>query len=113
MKPVGALWWCVFVVTQAVGLFGDVSMKRAGATIRVDWIWFAVGFAAYATTGVGWLVLLRTQCLAVFGVLYPLANAIGLVLIGALGFHEHVGARGWFGLGLGLLAIGLLGGDRP
>ncbi|MEJ0062881.1 MAG: hypothetical protein WDO70_06680 [Alphaproteobacteria bacterium] len=102
-------WWLIFTVSVAVGLFGDVAMKRAGQG-QTDWWWFTAGFVAYSATSVGWFVLLQTRKLAVFGSLYPVANALGLVVLGALLFGEQLGVREYLGISLGLVALVLLAG---
>lgn len=91
-----------------VGLFGDVAMKQAGLG-PIRWAWFIAGFVAYSATSVSWFVLLRTRTLSAFGTLYPVANALGLVLLGAAVFGERLGSREWVGVVMGVIALGLLG----
>ena len=103
-----AVWWSVFLASIIVGLFGDVAMKQAGIG-SVRWVWFISGFIAYSATSVSWFFLLRTRTLSAFGTLYPVANALGLVLLGAAVFGDRMGAREWVGIALGATALGLLG----
>lgn len=100
-------FWVWFTSAILAGLFGDVAMKRAGQG-TVDWRWFAAGFTAYSATSIAWFVLLRVRKLSTFGTLYPVANALGLVLLGAFLFNEHLSVREWVGLGMALVAMGLL-----
>lgn len=101
------IWWTIFVISIALGLLGDVAMKRAGIQL-FNCMWFCIGFAAYSATSVGWFVLLRTRTLSSFGTLYPVANAIGLVALGAMLFGERIGTKEWLGIGCGAAAIVLL-----
>jgi drug/metabolite transporter (DMT)-like permease len=101
------IWWSVFAVAVLVGLFGDVAMKQAGIG-GVRWGWLASGFSAYSATSFAWFWLLRTRTLSSFGTLYPVANAIGLVVLGAVVFHETISPRAWLGIGVGCLALWLL-----
>jgi hypothetical protein len=106
-RPPEMVWWGVFTIAILVGLFGDVAMKQAGID-GVRWGWFSSGFAAYSATSVGWFWLLRTRKLSVFGTLYPVANAIGLVALGAFVFHETIDRRTWAGIIVGGVALWLL-----
>ncbi len=101
-------WWLIFGVCEALGLLGDVAMKRAGSNGGTDWVWFGIGFCAYSSTSIGWFVLLRQTPLSTFGILFPLVNAVGLIGVGVTVFHEHLDARTWCGVALGLLALVLL-----
>lgn len=106
MSP--AVWWSTFLVSIFIGLFGDVAMKQAGLQ-AVRWSWFAAGFAAYSATSIGWFLLLRTRSLSSFGTLYPVANAIGLVVLGTVFFGERPDTRTFVGVLVGLVALALLG----
>lgn len=102
-----AEFWAWFGCSLALSLFGDGAMKRAGEG-RISWGWVCAGMVAYTLTSIGWLVMLRVRKLSTFGTLYPLANAIGLVAIGAAVFGERLTAREWAGVGLGAVAMILL-----
>jgi len=106
------VWWIVFSASIIIGLFGDVAMKQAGMGVT-HWRWFAAGFTAYSATSFGWFLLLRTRSLSVFGTLYPVVNALGLVLLGILVFGERLGLRASAGLVTGVVSLILLaGGER-
>lgn len=104
-KPI---WWAVFAICILIGLFGDVAMKQASRG-GMQWGWFASGFTAYSATSVGWFWLLRTCRLSALGTLYPVANAIGLVVLGALVFHEPIDRRTGLGIVAGAASLWLLG----
>jgi len=101
-------WWIIFTTAVIVGLFGDVAMKQAGMGGVVRWGWLVSGFSAYTATGFAWFWLLRTRKLSAFGTLYPVANAIGLVALGALVFGETLDKRTWLGIAVGCVALWLL-----
>lgn len=103
-----AAWWFVFSLSIGISLFGDAAMKRAG--VGPSWRWFAAGFTAYSMTSFGWFVLLRDRSLVTVGTLYPVANAIGLTILGMAIFHEHVGPREIAGIVFGIASMVLLGG---
>jgi drug/metabolite transporter (DMT)-like permease len=107
-KPEAAIWWSVFVVAIVVGLIGDVAMKRAGIGESPAWRWFCLGYLCYSATSFGWFFLLRGRDLSMFGTLYPVANAMGLVVLGAVIFHEKLDHRAWAGIGLGIISMLLL-----
>jgi drug/metabolite transporter (DMT)-like permease len=104
-----AAWWLVFALAVFVGLVGDVAMKRAGVARPANIGWLSIGFASYGATGFGWFLLLRSSKLSTFGVLYPVANAVGLVALGAVFFGERLGTREWLGIALGGATMMLLG----
>lgn len=97
----------MFVASIAVSLFGDAALKRAGMGPSAHW--FAAGLVAYAATSFGWFLLLRGRSLLSVGTLYPVANAIGLMVLGVLVFHERMGLREGLGLALGVASMVLLG----
>ncbi len=105
MRP---LAWVVFVAMTLLSLGGDVAIKVAGAGPTVRWGMFAIGAGAYAVGAFAWLYLLRQAPISVLGVLWPVAAAIALVLLGAVVFHEPIETRTWVGLGLGIVALGIL-----
>lgn len=107
MKP--WVWWLGFITMQAVGLFGDVALKRAG-TIPAHKGWFAVGMLTYASTAFGWLLLMRGRKLSSFGTLSPVANALGLVIVGVVFLGERLGPRELLGIAGGIAVCVLLGG---
>lgn len=100
-------WWVIFTLSVVIDLFGDVAMKEAGlGAVRCGWL--AAGFSSYAATSLAWFWLLRTRTLSSFGSLFPVANAIGLVILGAVIFRERMGVRTWAGVAVGLVSLLLL-----
>ena len=108
MTANGLTWWLTFLAAALVGLGGDVAMKKAGLGGGVHVPWLAAGFVLYSATGLGWFWLLRTRTLSSFGTIYPLTNAVGLLVIGAVVFGETIERRQWVGFALGCAALWLL-----
>jgi drug/metabolite transporter (DMT)-like permease len=103
-------WWLWFVLMHVVELVGDVALKRAGETTPLHAGWMVLGTVTYASTALGWLLLLRGKTLASFGVLSPVTSAVVCALYSVIILGERLSPREVTGVVLGLLVCVLLGG---
>ena len=94
---------------SAVGVLGDYFLKLASqqaAPLRSGW--FYIGFAVYASTAFGWVMVMKHLKLAVVGVVYSVAMIVLLTAVGAIGFGESLGPREIAGVILAVASIVLL-----
>ncbi len=94
---------------SAVGVIGDYFLKLASqqaSPLRSGW--FYVGFAVYASTAFGWVIVMKHLKLAVVGVVYTVAMIVLLTAVGAIGFGESLGPREIAGVILAVASIVLL-----
>jgi small multidrug resistance pump len=94
---------------SAVGVIGDYFLKLAsqqGSPLRSGW--FYIGFAVYASTAFGWVIVMKHLKLAVVGVVYSVAMIVLLTAVGAIGFGESLGPREIAGVILAVASIVLL-----
>lgn len=95
-------WPAIVVVLVLLNMVADVSARASRP-------WIAI--VVYALCGIAWAVLLGrpgaslVKMVAVYGVLtYILGAVAGLWL-----FHEQLSIANWIGMGLGLVALILMG----
>jgi len=94
---------------SAVGVIGDYFLKLASqqaSPLRSGW--FYVGFAVYASTAFGWVIVMKHLKLAVVGVVYSVAMIVLLTAVSAIGFGESLGPREIAGVILAVASIVLL-----
>ena len=94
---------------SAVGVIGDYFLKLASqqaSPLRSGW--FYIGFAVYASTAFGWVIVMKHLKLAVVGVVYSVAMIVLLTAVGAIGFGESLGPRDIAGVILAVASIVLL-----
>ncbi len=94
---------------SAVGVVGDYFLKLASqqaSPLRSSW--FYIGFAVYASTAFGWVIVMKHLKLAVVGVVYSVAMIVLLTAVGAIGFGESLGPREITGVILAVASIVLL-----
>ena len=94
---------------SAVGVIGDYFLKLASqqaSPLRSGW--FYIGFAVYASTAFGWVIVMKHLKLAVVGVVYSVAMIVLLTAVGAIGFGESLGPREIAGVILAVASIVLL-----
>ena len=94
---------------SAVGVIGDYFLKLASqqaSPLRSSW--FYIGFAVYASTAFGWVIVMKHLKLAVVGVVYSVAMIVLLTAVGAIGFGESLGPREITGVILAVASIVLL-----
>jgi len=94
---------------SAVGVIGDYFLKLASQQASpLHSGWFYVGFAVYASTAFGWVIVMKHLKLAVVGVVYSVAMIVLLTAVGAIGFGESLGPREIAGVILAVASIVLL-----
>lgn len=90
----------------ALGLTGDVLSKWAGPA----WGWRpGVAITAYAFGGLCWWQVFQRAGLAWVGTFYPIASALGLVVVGTVFLNEPLPGRAVVGGVLGICALALMG----
>jgi len=94
---------------SAVGVVGDYFLKLASQQASpLRSAWFYIGFAVYASTAFGWVIVMKHLKLAVVGVVYSVAMIVLLTAVGAIGFGESLGPREIAGVILAVASIVLL-----
>jgi small multidrug resistance pump len=94
---------------SAVGVIGDYFLKLASQQASpLRSTWFYIGFAVYASTAFGWVIVMKHLKLAVVGVVYSVAMIVLLTAVGAIGFGESLGPREIAGVILAVASIVLL-----
>jgi small multidrug resistance pump len=94
---------------SAVGVIGDYFLKLASQQASpLRSTWFYIGFAVYASTAFGWVIVMKHLKLAVVGVVYSVAMIVLLTAVGAIGFGESLGPREIAGVILAVASIILL-----
>jgi multidrug transporter EmrE-like cation transporter len=94
---------------SAVGVIGDYFLKLASQQASpLRSAWFYIGFAVYASTAFGWVIVMKHLKLAVVGVVYSVAMIVLLTGVGAIGFGELLGPREIAGVILAVASIVLL-----
>ena len=99
----------VTLAFSIVGVIGDYFLKLAsGREHSFRSGWFYLGFALYASTAFGWVVVMKHLKLATIGVLYSISMILLLTAIGVIGFREPLHAGEIVGIGLALASLVLL-----
>jgi drug/metabolite transporter (DMT)-like permease len=93
-----------------VGVAADAVLKVASAREHPLLTgWFALGCALTGVFAIGWVFLMQTMKIATAGVVYAVASALLLVLIGMVFFEERLSASEITGVAMALGAVVLLG----
>lgn len=98
-------FWPLLFLAQGWGLLADYSIKKASITDPKAVSYYLCGLICYAAGGGIWYYVFKERPMSQVGVIYPISNAIGLVLMGVLAFGEPFTLRMGLGLALGLAAI--------
>jgi multidrug transporter EmrE-like cation transporter len=99
----------VTVAFSAVGVLGDYFLKLASAQERpLRSIWFLVGFAVYASTAFGWVLVMRHLKLATIGIVYSVSLILMLTAVGVIFFRESLGYSEMLGIVLAIASLALL-----
>ena len=97
------------LVLSGVGVAADAVLKIASAREHpLITGWFALGCALTAAFAVGWVFLMQTMKIATAGIVYAVASALLLVLIGVIFFEERLSASEVTGVAMALGAVLLL-----
>lgn len=97
------------VAFSLLGVLGDYFLKRASVqqnafTTRA----FCVGFAVYASTAFGWVLVMKHLKLATIGVVYSVSMVLLLTAIGTVFFRESLGRYEVLGLAMAICSLILL-----
>jgi drug/metabolite transporter (DMT)-like permease len=97
------------VAFSLLGVLGDYFLKRASVqqnafTTRA----FCVGFAVYASTAFGWVLVMKHLKLATIGVVYSVTMVLLLTALGVVVFGESLGWTEIAGLLMAIAALILL-----
>lgn len=100
-------WLPYLAVLLVFELASDVAAKQFALTGRHAWM--AGAMALVLCGNLSWQLMLRAGMdLSRGGILFAVGVGVGVVAIGVLGYGEPLGARHAAGLALGLCAIALL-----
>jgi drug/metabolite transporter (DMT)-like permease len=95
-----------------IGVLADAALKLASTERHVvQSKWFFIGLGLSCAFAVGWMFLMRVMKIATAGVIYGVASALVLCLIGVFVFHERLSTTEVAGVAAAMLAIVLLGVD--
>lgn len=97
---------------SAVGVVGDVFLKKAGTSNRMFLSgFFVAGLVLYSATAFGWTIAMKHIGMASVGAIYSVATILLLALSGVLFFGERLSLTEWAGIGLAICALFLLARD--
>ncbi len=98
------------LVLSGIGVAADAVLKIASSRPQpLLTLWFVLGCALTAAFAVGWVFLMQTMKIATAGIVYAVASALMLVLIGVVFFEERLSASEVTGVAMALGAVVLLG----
>lgn len=90
-------------------LFGDYCIKLAsGKPEGLLSAQFSIGAILYGTTAIGWFFLMKSQSLAMIGVLFSVSTMIMLAALGVFVFKEAFGWREAIGISLAIMAVAVM-----
>ena len=99
----------ILCAITAMTLMGDYCIKLAtgkiGGLLSVQ---FMAGALLYGITAIGWFFLMKTNSLAIIGVLFSASTVILLAALGTLVFKEAFGWRDAIGISLAVLAVAVI-----
>ncbi|MDP2789427.1 MAG: transporter [bacterium] len=106
--------WVIFsivIIVSVVTVIGDYFIKLSGgkADKVIDFKTFGLGLFFYILTAFGWFVVMKYFKLSTIGIVYGITTAILLVAVGVFYFKESLSFYEMVGIGLGILALILLG----
>jgi drug/metabolite transporter (DMT)-like permease len=94
---------------SVVGVLGDTFLKLASERKQpFASKWFYLGFCVYASTALGWLIVMRHLKLATIGVVYSVSMILLLTAVGVVFFRESVSVSEGVGIGLAIASLALL-----
>ena len=97
------------IILSAIGVLGDFLLKLAGQGLKpIDWKLFVIGLAVYASTGVGWFLVMKKINLASLGVIYGITTILLLSFISIFCLKEGFRVSEGIGIVLALIALLLL-----
>lgn len=103
----GILFLTIFLT--GVLLAGDYCIKwSVGSSHKVAFLVMA-GFL-WCSSIYGWYITVKDERIAIVGALFSVLSLVGTILIGIIGFNEHLTLKEWVGFSLGIVAVILLSG---
>ena len=97
------------ILLSLVGVAGDYFLKLSGSGPKyVEIKWFIIGALIYASTAVGWFLVMKHIKLASLGIIYAITIVIALAGIGVIFFKETLNMYEIIGLIIGFISILLL-----
>jgi drug/metabolite transporter (DMT)-like permease len=104
-----ALALLITVGFSIVGVIGDYFLKLASEQPRpMRTPWFFIGFAVYASTAFGWVIVMQYLKLGTIGVVYSSSMIVLLTGIGIVFFGESLTAYEVVGVVMAIGAMVLL-----
>lgn len=98
------------VLLSVVGVAADAVLKLASAKQHPFLNgWFVLGCALTGTFAVGWVFLMQAMKIATAGIVYAVASALLLVVVGVAFFDERLSSSEITGVAMALGAVVLLG----
>jgi small multidrug resistance pump len=99
----------VTIAFSAVGVLGDYFLKMASGHERsFKTGWFFIGFALYASTAFGWVLVMKHLKLATISIVYSVSMVVMLTAVGVVFFRESLGYSEIIGLVLAVASLILL-----
>jgi len=99
----------VTVAFSAVGVLGDYFLKLASGHERsLKTVWFFIGFALYASTAFGWVLVMKNLKLATISIVYSVSMVLMLTAVGVVIFRESLGYSEVIGIVLAVASLILL-----
>jgi drug/metabolite transporter (DMT)-like permease len=99
----------VTIAFSIVGVLGDYFLKLASEKEEsLKTPWFYVGFALYASTAFGWVLVMKHLKLATIGVLYSVSMVVLLTAVGVGVFRESLNYYEMAGVVMAIAALILL-----
>jgi small multidrug resistance pump len=81
----------ITVAFSGIGVLGDYFLKLASANERpVTTPWFFIGFALYASTAFGWVLVMKHLKPANISIVYSVSMVLMLTAVGVLFFRESL-----------------------
>lgn len=99
----------VTVAFSALGVLGDYFLKLASGQERsFKSVWFYIGFALYASTAFGWVLVMKHLKLATISIVYSVSMILMLTAVGVILFRESLGYPEIVGIMLAVASLVLL-----
>jgi len=98
------------VFLALVGVLGDFFINLAGEGKKfIELKWFVIGFLIYASTALGWFLVMKHIKLATLGVFYAVSTIVFLVIVGTFYFKEPINAYEIVGIITAIVSLIILG----
>ena len=99
----------VVIALSAIGVSGDIFLKKASETDRLFLSWpFVIGFVIYSSTAFGWVIAMKYLKMATVGSVYSISTILLLAISGTLLFGESLSNTEWIGILLAIASLVIL-----